>query len=102
MMAGVPGGFNKNLPKNYYFSVERTFWTHHKHLKDGRDYHCHGKVVHDVCIITAPDLSSVVKSKNSLFFNKYFMDLDHTVMGCMEERIVASNKLEYQTECLDE
>ena len=32
------------------------------------------------------------------FHNKYFMEYDHTVMSCMEERIVQINKLEYQQE----
>ena len=34
----------------------------------------------------------------ALFHNKYFMELDHVVMDCIEERIVDMNKREYEME----
>ena len=33
--------------------------------------------------------------KPTFFFNKYFMEWDHVVMNCMEERLAERNKLEY-------
>ncbi len=35
----------------------------------------------------------------ALFQNKYFMEKNHIVMDCMEEMIVAKNKLEYKQDC---
>ena len=35
----------------------------------------------------------------AFFQNKYFMELDHVAMDCMEERIVDMNKREYELEC---
>ena len=90
---GVPGGRNETIPKSRYFEVATAFWT-----ESPVWYDCQGKVVHNVCIIGAGDLVDVVEAK-SLFFNKYFMDFDHTVMTCMEERIVAQNKMEYLEDC---
>ena len=94
MMPGVPGGYNPRIPRNRYFSVSGAFWTRK------RKYHCRGMVRHTVCIVAAGDLSNVVKGGTYLFHNKYFMKVDHTVMKCMEERIVARNKLEYRKDCV--
>ena len=33
------------------------------------------------------------------FHNKYFMEVDHTVMDCMEEQLVIRNKQEYVSDC---
>ncbi len=44
------------------------------------------------------DLIDAVK-KNNPFFNKYFMEYDHIVMTCLEERIVTQNKKEYLGDC---
>ena len=95
-MPGVNGGYNKLL-KRHYFPVETTFWAKPNNLGD--IYHCQGEVIHDVCIIAAGDLKEASKRGRHLFHNKYFMDVDHTVMGCMEEKIVKLNMLEYEKEC---
>lgn len=92
MMPGVPGGFSKDIPKENYFKVAKAFW----YKKD-----CAGKTVHSVCIVSAADLMKVSRIKDEFFFNKYFIDYDHTVMDCMEERVVKHNMLEYQEECPD-
>ena len=97
-MPGVNGGYNKLL-KRHYFPVEIAYWT--KHNSFGGKYHCHGEVTHNICIITAGDLKEASKGGRHLFHNKYFMDVDHTVMGCMEEKIVKLNMLEYEKECND-
>jgi len=41
-------------------------------------------------------------NKGFLFFNKYFMEVDHVIMDCMEERLVKQNMLEYarDVDCL--
>ena len=98
MLPGVPGGYNASIPSNRYFSIEVPFWIQ----KTEPHRNCAGFAVHSVCIITAIDLSKVMvhhKISNH-FFHKYFMEVDHTVMTCMEERIVAKNKLEYEEECM--
>ena len=97
MLPGVPGGYNANIPPDHYFNLEATFWIYRKPHRN-----CAGLVKHSVCIITAIDLSKVMlyhNKSNHFFHNKYFMEVDHTVMTCMEERIVAKNKLEYEEEC---
>ena len=67
--------------------------------------HCSGFKRHAVCIVAIGDLHRVYEigvNKNSLFFNKYFMEVDHVIMDCMEERLVKQNMLEYarDVECL--
>ena len=37
--------------------------------------------------------------ERALFHNKYFMELDHSIMDCMEERLVAINMREYKEDC---
>ncbi len=89
---GAPGGYDSTIPGIYYFEVAASLWS--------KPYPCHGKVVHRVCVVSAGDLVSVVKKTSvAVFFNKYFMEYDHTVMTCMEERIVARNKKEYLEDC---
>ena len=98
MLPRVPGGYNSHIPRDRYFSVEEAFWTKSNSFQE-KKYNCLGNVTyHNVCIITASDLSNVRRSK-SLFHNKYFMEVDHTVMTCMEERIVTRNKLEFREDC---
>ena len=89
MLPGVPGGYNGKIK---YFNTESVFWIDHNET-------CHGKVVHNICIVGVGDLPRVVQMAGRHFFhNKYFMEHDHTVMSCMEERIVQMNKLEYLRE----
>ena len=66
---------------------------------------CSGFKRHAVCIVAIGDLHRVYEigvNKNSLFFNKYFMEVDHVIMDCMEERLAKQNMLEYarDVECL--
>jgi len=91
MMPGVPGGFNSKFS---YFQTDSSFWlTYSSHAP------CPGKNVHDVCIVTFQDLKRLLRVRNALFHNKYFMELDHVVMDCMEERLVERNRREYQQDC---
>ena len=64
---------------------------------------CAGKAVHTSCILNVRDiplLHEYMSGKSTIFFyNKYFMEYDHVVMDCMEQRIVEQNKLEYRRDC---
>ena len=97
MKPGVPGGFNPKLPKELYFEIDQYFWLVHKTGP------CSGKIVHDICVVTAGDLKRIIEAsdngRKALFHNKYFTELDHTNMDCMEERLVARNKKEYENDC---
>jgi hypothetical protein len=69
-------------------------------FQKNKKYSCHGTVVHEVCIVGIGDFPAIVRDRSRrLFHNKYFMDYDHTVMGCMEEHLVAANIQEHQQEC---
>ena len=99
-LPGTPGGFDKTVHKSNYFEVSGSYWTKSNTFQHTKVHGCHGKAMHNVCVLTAGDLPLVVKDgKRHLFFNKYFMDYDHTIMECMEQGIVERNKLEYELEC---
>ena len=84
---GVPGGFS---PTVSYYQISNTFWAHNRGP-------CTNREVHQICIVGAADLQSVRESKAHAFFHtKYFMELDHTIMDCVEERLVAENMREYE------
>ena len=66
---------------------------------------CAGKSVHTSCILNVRDIPLLheynLSGKRTVFFyNKYFMEYDHVVMDCMEQRIVEQNKLEYRRDCM--
>ena len=66
---------------------------------------CSGFKRHAVCIVATGDLHRVYEfgvNKDFFFFNKYFMEVDHVIMDCMEERLVKQNMLEYarDVDCL--
>lgn len=100
MMPGVPGGFEPKL-QGRYFAVARAIWCFNgRQCEEG--FYCHGQVLHTVCITNSADLPAIVKSSTLnryLFHNKYFVEMDHTVMDCLEERIVDKNREEYKQEC---
>ena len=80
-----------------YKNVAAVIW-----LIDNNGAHCAGKDVHHVCVITSSDLPQVqarTTNRGYLFFNKYFMEDDHIVMDCMEERLIENNKKEYADDC---
>ena len=100
MMPGVPGGFEPKL-RGRYFAVARAIWCFNgRECEEG--FYCHGQVLHTVCITNSADLPAIVKSSTlnrHVFHNKYFAEMDHTVMDCLEERIVEKNREEYQQDC---
>lgn len=99
-MPGVPGGYNPNIPDSGYFEVGHYFW---RTTQAEVSLPCFGSTVHGICVVNYGDLPRVMReTKNgslALFQNKYFMELDHVAMDCMEERIVAINKREFEEEC---
>lgn len=96
MVKGAPGGFNSKVKsRNLYFNVDQYFWLRGSERRyRGK---CNGIDVHDICVVSIGDLAEVLKgSEHNLFHNKYLMEYDHTIMDCMEERLVELNKEEYQ------
>ena len=93
MKPWVPGGYDENIKRFLFYNIESVFWRQAKHT-------CQGEMKHEICIVSVGDLKDVVGFwKNHFFHNKYFMEQDHVVMSCAEERIVERNRLEYQQEC---
>ena len=95
----LPEAPKTHLPGNKVQFV-KTFFTPEfpKNLK------CTGKAVHHCCILNVRDIPLLHKYKSGqstiFFYNKYFMEYDHVVMDCMEQKIVEQNKLEYRRDCL--
>ena len=100
MIPGVPGGYDPVAPVQVDFNVTQYFW---HGTESSRQYHCSGKFVHYICIVASGDLKEIMRvsenGEKALFHNKYFMELDHTVMDCMEERAVAKNRQEFEADC---
>ena len=98
------GGYSENvtLPVSY---LEVSVWLFETNLPRTKKLRrlataelCSGLNVHAVCIVGTGDLNRVYKfgvRENRLFFNKYFMEVDHVIMDCIEERLVQQNELEY-------
>ncbi len=98
MIPGAPGGYNPTLPKQPYLQIASSFWLNH-----GSSRKCHGEKVHRVCIVNSADFKAILRASNEgrhvFFHNKYFMEKDHTIMDCAEERIVKMNKKEFAEDC---
>jgi hypothetical protein len=94
---GVPGGYD---PNKKYFSMSSIFW---RTSKAARKLPCYGRTVHLVCVVNFQDMPRIMREtkfgETALFHNKYFMEWDPVIMDCMEERIVAKNKREFELEC---
>ena len=58
--------------------------------------------MHGVCIVSVAELKEILEvnrnSERNLFHSKYFMEVDYVVMDCMEERLVARNKVELKND----
>ena len=93
-LPGVPGG---SPPRGVPIpTIDKAIWTK-KEL-------CEGRMVHFVCIVSVGDLKHIYQwgvntQPPAFFFNKYFMEDDHVVMDCMEERLLLQNIKEYETDC---
>ena len=87
--------------------INKVIWILTKYHRSHISHFCPGKkVVHVICILTAPDMKHVVDGRKTrrptFFFNKYFLEWDPTVMDCMEEKMVEVNILEYWNDCIEE
>jgi len=96
----VLGGKRPDLPKDNLFQTVNYFWN----FKPEQKKVCQGEQIHLICVVEIGDLKRVLNATGSsgekaLFQNKYFMENDHLIMDCMEERIVARNKLECEEDC---
>ena len=90
VIPGVPGGFDPNALR---VNINHCFWRY----EDSQEP-CNGKVVHYICIPKIGDLSMIMREtedEKALFFNKYIMEYDHTLMDCMEEELISRNKREF-------
>ena len=98
LLLGVPGGFNE-AAASLIPAVADVIW-----CGDPRRP-CKGLTNHGLSIITSSDLNLLgyqVDPHNiqgPFFHNKYFMEVDHTVMDCLEEQLVIRNKQEYVDDC---
>ena len=101
-LPGVPGGPPKKgtvIP-----IVDAYQWMNSNYAKLHVQELCKGRIVHSVCILSIGDLPMVYSKgvnaqQPNFFFNKYFMEWDHVVMDCMEQRLVEQNRLEYKQDC---
>ena len=102
-LPGVPGGLPPHrvpLP-----TVDKYIWMNKNHQTRSKLESCEGRMVHFICIVGVGDLDQIyrwgVQRKPPVFFfNKYFMEDDHVVMDCMEERLLQQNRREYEMDCL--
>ena len=99
-MPDIPGGYNPQIPLEDYFEVGHYFWrTNAAEVA----LPCYGETVHGICIVTHSDFPRIMREtkngKTALFQNKYFMELNHVAMDCMEEMIVTKNKRDYEIDC---
>ena len=80
-------------------------WMNTEEVRQNRMNFCRGVIVHSVCIQTSGDLARIYEmalgegQQTYFFFNKYFMDGDHVVMDCMEQRLVKQNQREFLEDC---
>ena len=84
-------------------TVDTCIWMVSRQARRHPQEFCKGSVVHNICILSSGDLPTVYSNAHrpTFFFNKYFMERDHVIMDCMEERIVKQNRLEYENDCLN-
>ena len=71
--------------------------------KDGKGMPCYGRFRDGKYMVNHAHLPRILKeTKNgssALFYSTYMMEVNNVAMNCMEERIVAMNKLEYDVDC---
>ena len=80
--------------------VDDVIWVTGRWAKRHRWSACHGLEVHKVCVLGCYDLHTIFNHQsNAFFFNKYFMEKDHIIMECAEEKLVQRNMQEYKNDC---
>ena len=96
---GTPGGYNPNI-RVPIIDKYKWMWNAPKNSNE-----CTSEIVHGICILSVGELPYIHSTIENLsldvfFFNKYFMEKDHVVMDCMEERLLQQNLLEYRQDCI--
>ena len=100
---GVPGGLPPHkLPLP---TIDKYIWMNKYKQTRSKYESCEGKMVHFICIVGVGDLDEIFhlgvnRKRPVFFFNKYFMEEDHVVMDCMEERLLHQNMKEHQIDCM--
>ena len=99
---GVPGG----LPPHHIQipTIDKYIWMNKYTRTRSKQESCEGKMVHFICIVGVGDLDQIYRwgvnrARPVFFFNKYFMEFDHVVMDCMEERLLNRNMKEHEADC---
>ena len=99
-MPACPGGYNCEIDKEMYFEVYNRDWTNEK---DGRRMPFYRMFRNGKCMVKHAHLPWVLKeTKNgssTLLYSTNMMEVNKVTMDCIEERIVAMNKLEYDMDC---
>ena len=103
-LSNVPGGPPKRAVMLPLVNV--CIWMNNDYARQHEHEVCKGKNIHSVCILNSGDLPTVYSKgvnahHTTFFFNKYFMEWDHVIMDCMEERIIEQNRLECEDDMLD-
>ena len=101
-LPGVPGG---NPPNRVPVpTTVKAIWMNKNTQTRSSLESCEGKMVHFICIVSVGDLDQIYRLGVNrptpvFFFNKYFMEYDHVVMDCMEERLLHQNMKEHEADC---
>ena len=101
-LPGVPGG----LPPHHIQipTIDKYIWMNKYTRTRSKQESCEGKMVHFICIVGVGDLDQIYRwginrQRPVFFFNKYFMEFDHVVMDCIEERLLSQNMKEHEADC---
>ena len=99
MLPEAPGG--RPVDKSVKVPiVNDVVWLSSRWAKTHRWNLCHGLDVHSVCVLDCYDLHTIFNyESNTFFFNKYFMEKDHIIMECAEEKLMQRNMQEYKIDC---
>ena len=106
------------IPEEHFYASMYMYYMHHfyshvqrmqrsivraKWVFNNQNGLCAGRIVHYICIISCSDLHQVqysIKNTVAFFYNKYFMEEDHVVMDCVEEKLIERNRIEYNGDCM--
>ncbi|CAL1534672.1 unnamed protein product [Lymnaea stagnalis] len=84
---GIRGTYNGNPDGMYAFLTRFKIWSPYKPW-------CPGHAVRWVCIQSTPDLPRLGQAKH-LFANKFYLEEDRVVIGCLEEKLSNDTRDEY-------
>lgn len=84
----------RETPSDVHTTLSTCIWMHYVPAQA----QCNGRERHGLCIAGVGTMNTI-SNFSAFFFNKYLATDDHVVMNCLEERIVARNKLEQVKDC---